>query len=505
MAQLDPLLQTLVDKDAQELLLIEGQRPVFRVGGELRPVSQKSLDRAQVTALLSELAGKVEAASLAQGRPTRFVYTSPRGNPFVCQTDQDNGTLRARVAPQPSSNPAAQEGPAPAAAPSPPPAVAESAPTERAEAGAAVATGAPNEIDRYLRHMLELEASDLHLSAGQVPVYRVHGDMQPMDGEPALPDARVRELLRAIMPENNLREYEETHDTDFAYEIAGVARFRANVFTDRTGCGGVLRIIPSEILTAEQLGLPPAILTLCQLHRGLVLVTGPTGSGKSTTLAAMIDAINRTRSDHIITIEDPIEFVHPNRKCLVNQRQVESHTASFKRALRAALREDPDIILLGEIRDLETMAIAIETAETGHLVFGTLHTTTACSTIDRVIDQFPADRQAQIRTMLSESLKGVVAQNLLRKIGGGRVAAMEILIVTLAISNMIREGKTFQLPSLMQTGKKHGMVLLNDCLLKLVKDKLVEPGEAYSKANDKGGLATQFRASGIPFDCDVEI
>ncbi len=234
-------------------------------------------------------------------------------------------------------------------------------------------------------------------------------------------------------------------------------------------------------------------------------MTGPTGSGKSTTLAAMIDSINRTRSDHIITIEDPIEFVHPNRKCLVNQRQVESHTASFKRALRAALREDPDIILLGEIRDLETMAIAIETAETGHLVFGTLHTTTACSTIDRVIDQFPADRQAQIRTMLSESLKGVVAQNLLRKIGGGRVAAMEILIVTLAISNMIREGKTFQIPSLMQTGKKHGMVLLNDCLVKLVKDKLVEPAEAYSKANDKGGLATQFRTSGIKFDCDAEV
>ena len=223
---------------------------------------------------------------------------------------------------------------------------------------------------------------------------------------------------------------------------------------DRSGPGAVFRVIPAKILTAEQLGLSQHILNLCHLTKGLVLVTGPTGSGKSTTLCAMVDYINRNRDDHIITIEDPIEFVHENKKCLINQREVQTHTGSFKDALRAALREDPDIVLVGEMRDLETIAIAIETAETGHLVFGTLHTTTAASTVDRIIDQFPADRQAQIRVMLSESLKGVIAQTLCRKIGGGRVAALEVLIATSAISNLIREGKTFQIPSMMQVGKR---------------------------------------------------
>jgi twitching motility protein PilT len=250
----------------------------------------------------------------------------------------------------------------------------------------------------------------------------------------------------------------------------------------------VFRVIPTKILTAEQLGLSPFILNLCKLNKGLVLVTGPTGSGKSTTLCAMIDYVNRTRHDHIITIEDPIEFVHENQQCLINQREVHTHTDSFKQALRAALREDPDIVLVGELRDLETVAIAIETAETGHLVFGTLHTTTAASTIDRVIDQFPADRQAQIRIMLSESLRGVIAQTLCRKIGGGRVAALEVLIATQAISNLIREGKTFQIPSMMQVGKAVGMVALNEALMELVTKKLVAPEEAYAKSVDKSSF-----------------
>jgi twitching motility protein PilT len=288
-----------------------------------------------------------------------------------------------------------------------------------------------------------------------------------------------------ITPERNLEEFEATNDSDFAYEIPGLARFRVNLFRDRKGVGGVFRQIPADIMTAEDLDLSDAILKLCDLNKGLVVVTGPTGSGKSTTLAAVVDYINRTRKAHIITIEDPIEFVHENKKCLINQREVGVHTEGFKVALRAALREDPDIVLVGEMRDLETVEIALETAETGHLVFGTLHTNTAPSTVDRIIDQFPADQQNQIRAMLSESLKAVIAQTLCKVKGGGRTAAMEILLVTNAVSNLIREGKTFQIPSLMQTGSGAGMQTLNDSLLELVQMDQVTPREAYRNAVDK--------------------
>ena len=307
----------------------------------------------------------------------------------------------------------------------------------------------------------------------------------------------MAELLLSITPAGKRAEFERTHDVDFSHEIPGVARFRCNLFLDRRGMGGVFRIIPTDIKSAQDLGLPPKILELCDLHKGLVVVTGPTGSGKSTTLAAMIDSINRTQPVHIITIEDPIEFVHPVRKALINQREVGTHTGGFKAALRAALREDPDIVLVGEMRDLETVAIAIETAETGHLVFGTLHTNTAASTVDRIIDQFPADRQNQVRAMLSESLKGVIAQTLCRKKGGGRVAALEILLVTSAVSNLIREGKTFQIPSVMQTGRGAGMMTLSDSLLDLVKKGLVEPDEAHSCAVNKQELRSMLERSGV--------
>jgi twitching motility protein PilT len=370
--------------------------------------------------------------------------------------------------------------------------------TGRVEPDLAPRTEAPPAIDRLFHGMVQAGASDLHLCVGSVPLIRKDGRMQPLD--PALPqltDDILARLLDPIMPPVNRKEFGERHDTDFAYEIVALARFRANVFADRKGRGAVFRVIPAKILTAEELGLSSHILNLCKLHKGLVLVTGPTGSGKSTTLCAMIDYINRTRHDHIITIEDPVEFVHQNQLCLINQREVGTHTESFKAALRAALREDPDIVLVGELRDLETVAIAIETAETGHLVFGTLHTTTAASTVDRIIDQFPADRQAQIRIMLSESLRGVIAQNLCRKIGGGRVAALEVLIATQAVSNLIREGKTFQIPSTMQVGKAHGMVSLNDALIELVTKKLVAPDEAHSKAVDKAGFETLLKRVGI--------
>jgi len=356
----------------------------------------------------------------------------------------------------------------------------------------------PPPIDQLFQQMVKSGASDLHLCVGSVPMVRKDGRMQPLDAAAAeLTPESVVHLLAPIMPEKNRKEYTDRHDTDFAYEIPELARFRANIYADRRGPGAVFRVIPSKILTADQLGLSPHILNLCSLNKGLVLVTGPTGSGKSTTLSAMIDHVNKTRQDHIITIEDPIEFVHQNQKCLVNQREVRTHTDSFKDALRAALREDPDIILVGELRDLETVAIAIETAETGHLVFGTLHTTTAASTVDRVIDQFPSDRQAQIRVMLSESLKGVIAQTLCRKIGGGRVAALEVLLVTGAVSNLIRESKTFQIPSIIQVNKSNGMVSLNDALMDLVLKKQVEPAEAYAKAVDKPAFDAVLKRNNI--------
>jgi twitching motility protein PilT len=364
----------------------------------------------------------------------------------------------------------------------------------------AMATHAPTAppIDRLFRAMCEMKASDLHISSGTPPMVRADGEVRLLDPAAAsMTPEDVARLLEPIMPEKNRQEFDRRHDTDFAYEIAGLARFRANVFLDRKGRGAVFRVIPSKILTAEDLGLSPHILQLCRLNKGLVLVTGPTGSGKSTTLCAMIDYINRNRDDHIITIEDPIEFVHENKKCLIHQREVHTHTDSFRDALRAALREDPDIVLVGEMRDLETVAIAIETAETGHLVFGTLHTTTAASTVDRIIDQFPTDRQAQIRVMLSESLKGVIAQTLCKKVGGGRVAALEVLMATTAVSNLIREGKTFQIPSMMQVGKAAGMVTLNDALMDLVSKKLVEPREAHLKAVDKTGFEGLLKRAGI--------
>ena len=350
-----------------------------------------------------------------------------------------------------------------------------------------------------LNRMLDKKASDLHMSSQVVPMLRVDGDMVAQEDYRPLSHDRLKAMLWSIAPEKNKKQWEETRDTDFAYETDR-ARFRVNVFEDRKGIGSVMRQIPTKIMTAEDMGLSKHILDLCFLSKGLVLVTGPTGSGKSTTLAAMIDYINRNREDHIITIEDPIEFVHPNKKCLVNQREVHVHTHGFKNALRAALREDPDIVLVGEMRDLETIAIAIETAETGHLVFGTLHTNTAPSTVDRIIDQFPADRQEQIRMMLSESLKGVISQMLIKKIGGGRVPAQEVLLCTSSVANLIREGKTFQIPSIMQTSRGIGMSTLNDALLDLVKRKLCEPNDAYIKAVAKGEFKQMLERNGYKLD-----
>jgi twitching motility protein PilT len=350
-------------------------------------------------------------------------------------------------------------------------------------------------LGELLKTLVQTASSDLHLRVGEPPVFRTHGEMKRQSAPPLSPE-QLESMLLSIMPDRNRGEWKESGDSDFAYEIRGLARFRVNAARDRKGPMAVFRVIPAQVVTVEQLNISKEVQALCYLTKGLVLVTGPTGSGKSTTLCGLVDLINRTRTDHIITIEDPIEFVHENKKCVITQRQVGVHTGSFKSALRAALREDPDIVLVGEMRDLETIAIAIETAETGHLVFGTLHTTTAASTVDRIIDQFPADRQAQIRVMLSESLKGVISQTLCKKLGGGRVAAREILLTTPAISNLIREGKTFQIPSIIQTSKQLGMLTLNDALLDLVEKKEVSADEAYMKSVEKTGLAASLKARG---------
>jgi twitching motility protein PilT len=352
-------------------------------------------------------------------------------------------------------------------------------------------------IDSFLEFIISSGASDLHLSSGTVPLVRMDGEMRKLTGTDVIDKETAQKMIEEIMPEHNKEEFWDCYDTDFAYELPDIGRFRVNVFMDNNGIGTVIRQIPVKILTADDLDLPQAVRDLCFLNKGLVVVTGPTGSGKSTTLAAMVDLINEQRTDHIITIEDPVEFVHKNKKCLINHREVHRHTKSFKRALRAALREDPDIVLVGEMRDLETVEIAIETAETGHLVFGTLHTNTAPSTVDRIIDQFPADRQDQIRTMLSSSLKGVIAQTLLKKQAGGRVAALEILVVNSGISNIIREGKTHQIPSMMQTGKKFGMKTLNESLFDLVENGTVAPKEALYRAVDKLSFESLLTTNGF--------
>ena len=340
-------------------------------------------------------------------------------------------------------------------------------------------------IDAFFKLMNEQGASDLHLVSGQPPALRLHGDIERIRYN-VLSNDDLRSLLYEITPEEKIKVFEETGDVDFGYEIPGLARYRANYFMQKYGIAAVFREIPSDILTAEQLGLPPVISKLANLPRGLVLVTGPTGSGKSTTLAAIIDQANKTRKDHIITVEDPIEFVHKSQGCIVNHREVGLHTKTFSTALKGALREDPDIILVGEMRDLETISLAIEAASTGHLVFGTLHTSSAAKTVDRVIEVFPSSEQAQIRSTLSDGLRAVVAQVLFKRIDKkGRCAALEVMVATPAVRNLVRESKTHQLPSMIQTGKQYGMQLLDDAIMQLYRKGWISPDEAYAKANTK--------------------
>ncbi|WP_251975670.1 type IV pilus twitching motility protein PilT [Salinicola avicenniae] len=337
------------------------------------------------------------------------------------------------------------------------------------------------DITELLAFSAKHGASDLHLSAGLPPMIRVDGDMRRLN-VPALDDGQARRLIYDVMNDRQRRDFEAELETDFSFEVAGVARFRVNAFTQGRGAGAVFRTIPSNVRTVDDLDLGDVFRRLAMLPRGLVLVTGPTGSGKSTTLAAMIDYINTHRQDHILTIEDPIEFVHESKLCLINQREVHRDTRGFAPALRSALREDPDVILVGELRDLETIRLALTAAETGHLVFGTLHTTSAAKTIDRIIDVFPGEEKGMVRSMLSESLQGVISQTLLKREGGGRIAAHEILVASAAIRNLIREGKVAQMYSAIQTGGGLGMQTLDAALARLVADGLVSRQEAQAKS-----------------------
>ena len=345
-------------------------------------------------------------------------------------------------------------------------------------------------IDAFFDLMFKEKASDLHLSSGSPPILRINGELQRVD-YPALESESLKGMLYEIAPEIKIKTFEETGDVDFGYEIPGLARFRCNFFNQKYGVAAVFRQIPSKVLSFEDFEkfdapLPPVLKKLAMLHKGLVVVTGPTGSGKSTTLAAMVDYANRNRKVHIITVEDPIEFVHESKSALINHREVGLHTKSFAAALKGALREDPDIILIGELRDLETIELALVAASTGHLVFGTLHTPSAAKTVDRIIDVFPAEQQNKIRATLSEALKGVVAQNLFKRIDQkGRVAALEILIFTTAIANLVREGKTHQIPGMIQIGKKLGNCPLDDSIMEHLRMKRISPEEAYDKCLDK--------------------
>ncbi|MBX6423507.1 type IV pilus twitching motility protein PilT [Thermosulfurimonas sp. F29] len=340
-------------------------------------------------------------------------------------------------------------------------------------------------IDAFLKLMVDTGASDLHLSTGNPPILRIHGDLQRVKYKP-LENEELKAMLYEITPEEKIKQFEETGDVDFGFELPGLARFRVNFFQQHRGVAAVFRLIPSQIRTVEELGLPQILNKLALLPKGLILVTGPTGSGKSTTLAAMVDYANRMRKDHILTIEDPIEFVHQPKNCLVNQREVGVHTRSFAAALRAALREDPDIILVGEMRDLETISLALEAALTGHLVMSTLHTISAAQTVDRIIEIFPHEQQPQIRSSLAESLRAVISQTMFKRIDRpGRVVAFEILIATPAVRNLIREGKTYQIPSIIQTGRKYGMISLDDSIMDYLQKGIISPEEALNKALDK--------------------
>ena len=544
MKRLDKFVEVLFLRGAKGLVLQTGASAYLeKRDGSVQTVMQRVLSTAQIVSAIGELMPSYLAEGFSGTDREEFEYEAPAGLVqvlFVPRGDVARAELRplsnGRTTPASKRSPEAarenetietigslqivdtfdrnEESPA-AAAPKrtlgqrstaaasvivPPPPQQHGTATGDGRAASLRVSRRQGDCASAMRELLQLcashGASDLHLTSGSAPSLRIDGDIRALEGWGAPSADELTELLWTLTPTRNREQWLATKDTDFAHETED-ARFRVNLFCDRSGIAAVMRRIPGKVFSAEEMAIPKELLDLCFLSKGLILVTGPTGSGKSNTLAAMIDFVNRNRDDNIITIEDPIEFVHTPKRCTVHQREVGVHTSNFKAALRAALREDPDVVLIGEMRDLETVSIALETAETGHLVFGTLHTNTAPSTVDRIIDQFPADRQSQIRMMLSESLKAVITQTLCKKAGGGRVAAREVLLANSAVSNLIREGKTFQLASIMQTGRGQGMQMLNDALLDLVRRKKILPEEGLAKSVARSEFRKLLDAGGL--------
>ena len=512
MAQLDRLLTLVITKAGSRLEVKADKKPRLELkSGDPIDLLPNPLPAVMVDVLAGDVVPPELKAAWQKDGQAEFDYDLG-GQCFRIRLSrymdlpqiqaEHQGPSHTPPAPTPKPVPALEVAPTPKAVPAAPPAPAALA---RPQAPRIEPTARKTQThplaEKLFAALVERQGSDLHCTTHEPPLARIHGDMKELEGFDRMDPAILLEMMEALATPAVWQRFEEHHDADFAYGYeAGGCRLRVNYFRDRVGPGLVCRVIPNQLPDPDKLGLSDPVRRLATLSKGLVLVTGPTGSGKSTTLAAIVDLANQKRRDHILTIEDPIEFVHPRKGCLVNQREVGTHTDSFKSGLRAALREDPDVVLVGEMRDLETIAIALETAATGHLVFGTLHTSSAIGTIDRIVDQFPSDRQQQIRVMLADALKCVVSQVLLKKIGGGRVAALETLFITPAIANLMREGKNFQIPSAMQTGRSYGQRLMNDALVELMQGRKVEPMEAYLKCPDKETFIAACKRAGIPFD-----
>ncbi len=525
-ARLDQFVDVLLREKADQLYLLPDEPVTIVVNGKPRKVTKQPLTDRHIYALLVEVAPSEAADKIDRHAEVEFDYAASRGLARI-RVVPEGKRLTAVISPQlrdsgaattPRGRPSVGErltprAPAPraprpsaiAAAPfvaeplmgPPSPTLPAAAPSSLpSEFAASQYAAAEQRLQGLLRALVKSSSSDLHLRVGEPPIFRTHGELRRQEGA-ALTAQDIQLMLLAVTPESNRAEWKETGDTDFAYEVAGLARFRCNAARERRGPAAVLRVIPTTITTADTLALPEAVQRLCHLSRGLILVTGPTGTGKSTTLAALIDLINRERAVHVITIEDPIEVVHESQRAVVTQRQIRLHSAGWRAAVRAALREDPDVIVLAELADAEAVALALEAAEAGHLVLSTMRTNTVVATVDRLVDQFPPERHVPVRAILAEALRGVIAQVMCRTVSGERDVAREILLVTPAVANLIREGKTFQLPALMQTARKSGMQTLNDALLELVEKKAIEPGEAELRAVEKATLMAAMRQKGL--------